>query len=152
MPWVEPGAGLVRRGVRTAQQGNWQQAQVDWQTAADRHAFNSSAHHNLALAHAAREDFAAAKRELMLARGPFSHRLPHETLFWLDQKHRLYHQAHGIPVPLAGWAFPEPNALSSLAHAAEPIDIADLPWWTAIPLVKPPHWTWRAWLSQASPF
>ncbi len=153
VPWLQLGAWRVRRGVRAAKRGNWPLAEQHWQLAADRFWFNASAHHNLAIAMAAREDFAGAKTRLQQATGVFSYRLPRETLFWLDRNHRLYHQAHHLPRPDEGWAFPEPLSPSELAVSeVASVDVEDLPWWTAIPFTKPPHWTWEAWFAQASPF
>jgi len=138
VPWLQPGAWLVRRGVKSAKKGDWPQAEQAWEKAAKRFWFSAPAHHNLAIAKAAREDFPAAKLQLQKARGPFNYRLPSETLFWLDQHHRMYHQAHGLPKPVEGWAFPEPSDIVPYEQYAEPIDLAELPWWTAIPFVKPP--------------
>lgn len=138
VPWLQPGAWRVRRGVAAAKKGQWQVAETHFQKAADRFSFNASAQHNLAVALAAREDFAAAKKRLMKATGPLAIRLPGETLFWLDQQHRRYHEAHGIPIPIEGWSYPTPPENPRLIEAP-PIDIADLPWWTAIPFTKRPE-------------
>ncbi len=137
VPWLQPGAWQVRRGVSAAKKGQWQLAESHFQRAADRFGFNAAAHHNLALALAAREDFAGAKSRLMKATGPLAIRLPGETLFWLDGQHRLYHEAHGLSKPAEGWAFPEPDANVRLIDAP-PIDLEDLPWWTAIPFTRMP--------------
>ncbi len=139
VPWLQPGAWLVRRGVKAAKKGDWPQAEQAWEKASKRFWFSAPAHHNLAIAKAAREDFPAAKLQLLKARGPFNYRLPSETLFWLDQNHRLYHQAHGLPKPAEGWAFPEPSDVTPYERYAEPIDLAELPWWAAIPFVKTPN-------------
>src|SRR5690606_24603705 len=84
VPWLQPGSFTVRRGVRAARQGNWPLAQQHWQRSADGLWSHPAAHHNLALALAAREDYPAAKAELQKATGPLSLRLPPETLVWLD--------------------------------------------------------------------
>ncbi|MCR9292673.1 MAG: hypothetical protein NXI32_08135 [bacterium] len=147
-PWLQPGAWGVRRGVKAAKQGQWELAEERWQKVVDWFPMSAAAHHNLAVAQAAREDFTAAKQQLLKARGPFAWRLPGETLFWLDRQHRNYHQAHAIPKPIEGWAFPEPVS-SPAIQLAPPIDIEDLPWWTAIPFAKPPSWTWQDWLRQS---
>lgn len=138
VPWLQPGAWLVRRGVKSAKKGDWPQAEQAWEKASKRFWFSAPAHHNLAIAQAAREDFPTAKLQLQNARGLFNYRLPSETLFWLDQHHRLYHAAHGLAKPDEGWAFPEPSDITPYEQYAEPIDLAELPWWTAIPFVKPP--------------
>jgi hypothetical protein len=135
VPWLQPGAWQVRRGVSAAKHGQWSIAELNFRQAADRFPFNAAAQHNLAVALAAKEDFSGAKERLMRASGPLAIRLPGETLFWLDQQHRRYHAAHGIPRPVEGWAFPEPNENQPLIDAP-PIDIEDLPWWTAIPFFE----------------
>ncbi|MEO8270937.1 MAG: hypothetical protein ABI557_14535, partial [Aureliella sp.] len=150
-PWLQPGSFTVRRGVKAARDGNWELAQQRWQRAGDFWWYCPAAHHNLALANAAREDFPAAKAELQKATGPFSIRLPPETLLWLDQQHRLHNAALGLGTPAEGWAFPDPNPANDAEAAARPIVVADvstLPWWTALPLAKPPGWTWQGWLTQ----
>jgi hypothetical protein len=73
--------------------------------------------------------------------------LPNDSLLWLDKHHRRYNEAHNIPKPAEGWAFPEP-AIDPALEPADPIDIEDLPWWTGIPFVKPPGWSWNDWLNQ----
>ena len=151
VPWLQPGSFTVRRGVRAARKGNWELAQQHWQRGADGWWPHAAAHHNLALALAAREDYPAAKAELQKATGPLSLRLPPETLVWLDQQHKLHNQSLGLGRPAEGWAFPEPNPRANEDAAARPIvvaDVATLPWWTAIPFAKPPGWTWQGWLSQ----
>ncbi|MCC7333462.1 MAG: hypothetical protein IT422_00090 [Pirellulaceae bacterium] len=150
-PWLQPGSFTVRRGVAAARKGNWDLAQQRWQRAADFWWYCPSAHHNLALANAAREDFPAAKAELQKATGPFSIRLPPETLVWLDQQHRQHNAALGLGTPAEGWAFPDPQPALEAEAAMRPIEVADvatLPWWTALPLAKPPGWTWQGWLTQ----
>ncbi|MCA9127685.1 MAG: hypothetical protein KDB22_11390 [Planctomycetales bacterium] len=146
-PWLLPGSFRTRLGVRAARKGQWQTAERHWRTVADRFWFNAAAQHNLAIALAAREDFVGAKQQLQQATGIFSHRLPHESLFWLDKRHRNYVASHGLDRPAEGWAFPDPVPLASV-QSVEPVDIDQLPWWTAIPFVKPPNWTWQAWLTQ----
>jgi tetratricopeptide (TPR) repeat protein len=138
IPWAQPGAWLVRRGVRAAKKGQWPEAEALWQKAADRYWFSAPAHHNLAIAMAAREDFASAKRELRRAHSVLNFRLPQETLFWLDQQHRSYHQAHGFAAPTEGWAFPDASEFVVTERDAPPIDLDALPWWTAIPLMPIP--------------
>ena len=151
VPWLQPGSFNVRRGVRAARQGNWELAQQHWQRGADGFWSHPAAHHNLALALAAREDYPAAKAELQKATGPLSLRLPPETLVWLDQQHRNHNLALGLGTPATGWAFPEPNPRADEDAATRSLivaDVATLPWWTAIPFAKPPGWTWQGWLSQ----
>ncbi len=151
VPWLQPGSFTVRRGVRAARKGDWQLAEQHWQRAANRLWSHPAAHHNLALALAAREDYPAAKAELQKATGPLSLRLPPETLVWLDQQHRHHNAALGLGTPAEGWSFPEPNPRAAEDAASRSIivaDVATLPWWTAIPFAKPPGWSWQGWLSQ----
>lgn len=132
-PVLQPGSWRVLRGVRAAKQGNWQMAEYHWQKAA---AWNwlptPAAHHNLAIAHAAREDFSSAKQQLQQATGPLSLRLPSETLVWLDDNHRKYHQSHRLDKPAEGWAFPDyvPPTQQLSVHQ---INENDLPWWSGLP-------------------
>ncbi len=147
VPWLQPGSFTVRRGVAAAKKGNWDLAQQRWERTAKFFWFNSAAHHNLALAHAAREDFPAAKEELQKATGPLSLRLPPETLVWLDQQHRYHNQSLGLGTPVEGWSFPDLAPQTEVASVPT-VDVATLPWWTALPLAKPPGWTWQGWLTQ----
>ncbi|MFK7737701.1 MAG: hypothetical protein AB8B50_16835 [Pirellulaceae bacterium] len=150
-PFLQPGAIGVRRGIRAAKDGQWQLAEERWQRVADWFPYSAAAQHNLAIAQAAREDFPNAKKQLRKAKGLFAWRLPGDTLFWLDKRHREYNESHGIPRPIGGWAFPAPESAPE-AIAAEPLYLDDLPWWTAIPFAKPPGWTWQSWLKQPLPF
>jgi hypothetical protein len=147
VPWLQPGAFTVRRGVAAARKGNWELAERKWKRVTDVFGFNAAAHHNLALAYAAREDFPAAKRQLQQADGWLAIRLPSETLVWLDQQHRYHNQALGLGVPVEGWAFPDPVRRQQLGPVST-VDVPQLPWWTAVPLAKPPGWTWQGWLTQ----
>lgn len=146
-PFFQLGAWGVRRGNRAAKKGQWELAEKRWERVAKWFPFNASAQHNLAIALAAKEDFGSAKTQLSKATGPFAWRLPGETLFWLDQKHRDYHAAHHIPKPIDGWAYPEPSQAEPIADAP-PVSLEDLPWWSAIPFAKPPEWSWQQWLKQ----
>ncbi len=147
VPWLQLGAWRVRRGVAAARRGQWELAEGYWSRAADLFPFSAAAHHNLAVAMAAREDFSGAKRQLQRATGPLAFGLPTETLFWLEQHHRRYQAAHGLGKPSEGWAFPDPSELRPV-QSVDPINLDDLPWWTALPLAKPAGWTWQAWLTQ----
>ncbi|MCA9193013.1 MAG: hypothetical protein KDB03_14660 [Planctomycetales bacterium] len=131
-PWLQPGAWLTRRGVKAARQGQWQLARTYWERVVEKYPFSAPAQHNLAIAMAAEEDFEGAKRQLSKARGFFARGLPNESLFWIDSHHRQYHQAHGLPRPAQGWAFPDPTTPEDIEHV-EPLDLAKMPWWTAIP-------------------
>jgi hypothetical protein len=147
VPWLTPGSFGVWRGVSAARKGDWPLAEQRWSRVSKYFWFNAASRHNLALAKAAQEDFPGAKQELEKAKGLFGYRLPSNTLYWLDQRHRDYNQAHGLGVPLEGWSFADPS-IHEPVDVAEPVEVADLPWWTAIPFTKPPGWSWRGWLTQ----
>lgn len=147
VPWLQPGAFTVRRGVAAARKGDWQTAEEKWARVTKIFSFNAAAHHNLALARAAREDFPAAKQQLRQASGLFAYRLPSETLLWLDQQHRYHNTALGLGTPAEGWAFPEAEPQPKLQPVST-VDLETLPWWTALPFAKPPGWTWQGWLTQ----
>lgn len=107
-PWLQPGWLRVQMGNRAAKRGHWADAERHWQQAALWWLPTPAAHHNLAIAHAAKEDFANAKQHLNRLSWPFRNGLPIETPLWLDMQHQRYHQAHGLEPPQEGWAFPEP--------------------------------------------
>jgi len=56
------------------------------------------------------------------------------------------HYARLVPDPQTGWIFPAPK--EQIVEYVEPVDLEDLPWWTAIPFVKPPGWKWKDWVMQ----
>lgn len=108
--FLQPGSFRVWRGVRAAKKGQWQMAESYWQSVADGLLPAPAAHHNLAIAKAAREDFSGAKQELQSATGIMSRRLPPETLVWLDFNHKLFNQSHQLGEPPEGWSFNNPYA------------------------------------------
>jgi hypothetical protein len=136
VPWFQPGSLRVGLGVRAAKQGQWQMAEHHWSRAASSWLPTPAAHHNLAIAKAAREDFEGAKQQLQHADGPLSIRLPAETLVWLDRHHRLYHQAHQLPEPVHGWSFPDVPEAPSGGNSVQPIYEHQLPWWAGLPGVR----------------
>ena len=134
VPLFQPGSWRVWRGVRAAKKGQWQTAEMYWQKVADGWLPASAAHHNLAIAKAAREDFTGAKQDLQNATGIMSRRLPQETLVWLDHNHKLYCQAHQLPEPVEGWSFKNPYGDSQdESYTVQAVDSRDLPWWSDIP-------------------
>lgn len=140
-PIFQFGTFRTRLGVRAAQQGRWEAAENYWQNAAWWPGYLApAAHHNLAVALAAREDFSAAKRELLEADGPMSIRLPGETLVWLDQRHRLYNKSHRMAEPANGWAFPDveisPGQITEETHSVGAVSEFELPWWKSIEKVE----------------
>lgn len=62
--WWEPGAPAMRRGNALAEQGNWPAAEEAWQQALQQNPNHRAAQYNLALARAARQDFASAEQLL----------------------------------------------------------------------------------------
>jgi len=147
IPWLQIGAMQVRHGIVDCNNGRWDLAEQKFAKAARWNPLSVAAHHNLAIAQVAREDFPAAKEQLSKVSWPMSTRLPAESRFWLDQRDRQYRAAHGLGKPEQGWLFPDPVESSELP-LVEPTSIEKLPLWTAIPFTKPPGWTWRAWLTQ----
>jgi hypothetical protein len=135
-PWFQPGSWRVLRGVRAAKKGQWPIAEQYWQSAADGWLPSPAAHHNLAIAKAAREDFSEAKKELQNATGPLSLRLPAETLVWLDHYHKQYTKAHQLPPPEEGWSFEPPELPEGLSASVHTVDVAQLPWWSDIPMAQ----------------
>jgi hypothetical protein len=156
LPWLQPGASQVRRGNGYALQGRWDLAENEWNAVARRYPFSNAAHHNLALAYAAREDFESAKAQLGEMNFVRSRTLQSETLMWLDQRHRWHTLALNAPPPAEGFAFPDPNAAATSANPGSPTadtgpvihSLDELPPWVGVPFIKPPGWTWRQWLFQ----
>ncbi|MBX3424017.1 MAG: hypothetical protein KF752_20870 [Pirellulaceae bacterium] len=132
-PWIQPAAWRVQRGNRAAQLGQWEMAEYHWRKGTNWWLPTPAAHHNLAIAMAAREDFPAAKLELRKARGPLSWRLPAETMIWLDYNQRMYHRAHQLENPPEGWVYPAPEDLPSTAPSVPLIDERKLPWFSLGP-------------------
>jgi hypothetical protein len=128
-PLFQPGSFRVRWGVRAAKKGDWPTAEGWWQSAADSWFPSPAAHHNLAIAKAAREDFVGAKQELNLATGWMSKRLPPETLVWLDQQHKHYCQALLLAEPDDRWGFEERQSLPAEYYSVPAVDPAAVPWW-----------------------
>jgi hypothetical protein len=150
LPWFIPGSNLVRQGNGFARQGRWDLAEERWQDAAAKHSWNDAAWHNLALSAAAREDFELARRRLNHAKTWWPNDRADKTERWLDETQRSYHRALSLPDRQGGWLQPDPppNLSPETVPSADPRDIDQLPWWTAIPGTKPPEWSWRQWLTQ----
>jgi hypothetical protein len=114
VPWLQPGAIRTQLGVRAAKKGQWNIAAEHWRAVASRWWLPSpAASHNLAIAEAAKEDFAAARSHLENASGWRNIGLPIETPIWLDYQQRRYHQAHGLEPPEKGWLFPSSAELQN---------------------------------------
>jgi len=156
LPWFALGSSTVRKGNAYAKLGQWEMAERTWQDAADTYNWNTAAWRNLSIAAVAREDFSLARSRLQHADWKY---VPGDgtrnTLLWIEQQQRQYHQAFELPPPANGWSFPDPPSLISIPDSAEglperneAISLDDQPWYTAIPLVPPPGWSWSQWWSQ----
>lgn len=148
LPWLQPGASQIRRGNAYARMGRWDMAEQEWTIASSHHPWSNSAKLNLAIAQVAREEFEAGKTTLGTM-GPLRLRKRQaETLVWIDQRHRWYHESLGLAPPENGWAFPEPSREPIATAPSTAPSPSEAPWWTIIPFTKPPGWTWRQWICQ----
>ena len=64
LPWFSPGSTQVRKGNAYAKLGRWEDAEREWQEAADQHPWNTAAWTNLSIAAVAHEDFELASSRL----------------------------------------------------------------------------------------
>jgi hypothetical protein len=124
----------VQRGNVLARAGKWPEAERAWQSVADRNPWSVSARHNLALAAAAREDFASARKHAQFVVGWWPTARNQKSYIFLEQQRWQYHQAFRLPDPDDGWPLKTPDAFPSAA-APEP----EL------------GWTWWTWLTQPIP-
>jgi hypothetical protein len=155
LPWFAPGSSAVRKGNAYARLGQWETAERTWQDAADSHNWNTAAWKNLAIAAVAREDFTLARNRLQHAEWKY---WPGDgsrsTLAWIEKQERQYHEAFHRLDPESGWSFPDtpgavvPASFETTLGPNEPVSIDDQPWYTAIPFLPPPGWSWTQWWSQ----
>ncbi|TWU27212.1 Tetratricopeptide repeat protein [Novipirellula galeiformis] len=103
VPLLTPGRADVRRGNAAAKQGDWQQATTYWTRAAEQHPMQAAATHNLALAAAASQDFSLAKQLARKAVRQYPLPMYQQTLVWIEQTQRQYHEAFNLPDPPEGW-------------------------------------------------
>jgi hypothetical protein len=152
-PYFSFGSKRVREGNTFAEEGLWQMAEHQWQSAVTAHPKNKSAWHNLALASVAQEDYEMARLRLSKAKGWIPSSQFKRTEMWIDAQQLAYHRSFGLPDREGGWLNPEPVPAPEVPASTpvEPVDIEDMPWWTSIPFSKPPGWTWKAWLTQPLP-
>lgn len=158
-PYVSRGSSEVRKGNAAASAGMWQQAQYHWQNAAAAHPRNKAAWRNLAIASAAAEDFEMSRVQLDRGKPWLPDKDYDQLERWVDAQHQARHAALGLPPREGGWLYPlaPPESLGPAASVPDdvvhldPKDLDELPWYTAIPFVKPPGWTWKAWLTQPWP-
>lgn len=150
LPWVMQGSSQVRKGNGYARQGRWDLAEAEWQEAASLHPWNTAAWTNLSLAAVAKEDFELARNRLKHANTFLPGDSTFPTLTWIEQRQRDHHQTLNLPPPESGWtlASPPKSVGPDQVPAAPPRDIKEMPWWTAIPFIPPPGWTWKQWWTQ----
>lgn len=101
--YLMPGSRETRRGNLLARSGRWAEAKAAWQSVVDKHSLAVPTLHNLAIAAAAEQDFSTAK---LLARKAIRRnpsKLHKQTLVWIEQRQRDYHQAFDLPDPPEGW-------------------------------------------------
>jgi hypothetical protein len=149
------GSKQVRQGNGLAEDGLWQMAETQWQSAVSHHPRNKSAWHNLALASVAQEDFEMARLRLSKAKSWIPNKQTKATELWIDAQQKAYHRSFGLPDRPEGWLNVDPPSVTTDAASTitpvSPKDIDEMPWYTSIPFMKPPGWTWKAWLSQPLP-
>lgn len=150
LPWIMPGSSQVRKGNGYARQGNWQAAEREWQEAAHHHSWNTAAWKNLSLAATAHEDFQLARDRLKHADTFLPGDSTFPTLTWIEQRQRDYHKSLNLAPPATGWTLPDPpkSVRPEEVPSSPPRDLKDLPWWTAIPFIPPPGWSWKQWWTQ----
>lgn len=103
IPYFLPGSEEVRRGNAAALAGRWADAAQIWTEVAEKHPTQVAATHNLAIAAAAAQDFSRGK---LLARKAIRRqptKLHKETLVWIEQMQRRYHNSFNLPDPPEGW-------------------------------------------------
>lgn len=150
LPWFSLGASQVRKGNGYARQGNWELAEHEWQDVAKQHPRNKAAWKNLSLAAVAREDFQLARDRLKHADSILPGDSTFPTLTWIEQRQRDYHKAFDLAPPESGWtlADPPPSVGPEEVPSSPPRDLKDMPWWTVVPFIPPPGWTWQQWWTQ----
>jgi hypothetical protein len=150
LPWVMPGSSQVRKGNGFARQGNWERAEQEWQTVAEQHPWNLAAWKNLSLAAVAKEDFQLARDRLKHADSAWPGDSTFPALTWIEQRQRDYHRSFDLAPPAAGWTLPEPPKTVGPEDVppSPPRDLNEMPWWTVIPIIPPPGWTWYQWWTQ----
>ena len=150
LPWFMRGSTQIRKGNGYARQGRWDLAEMEWQEAASLHPWNTSGWTNLSLAAVAKEDFSLARDRLKHANTFLPGDSTFPTLSWIEKRQRDHHQALNLAPPETGWTLvdiPKPM-LPDEVPASPPRDLNAMPWWTAIPFIPPPGWTWKQWWMQ----
>ena len=150
LPWFMRGSSQVRKGNGYARQGRWDLAEEEWQEAASLHPWNTAAWTNLSLAAVAKEDFQLSRDRLKHANTFLPGDSTFSTLTWIEQHQRDHNQALNLPPPPTGWTLADGTKTKRPEEvpASPPRDLKEMPWWTAIPFIPPPGWTWRQWWTQ----
>ncbi len=103
IPYLTPGSRSVRRGNALALRGDWAAAKDVWMETLERYPAQSAALVNLAHAAVAEQDFTSARALARHAVLRHPSRLAGETLVWVEQTQRRYHQSFQLPDPPEGW-------------------------------------------------
>lgn len=175
LPWLMPGSSRVRKGNAYARLGQWEQAEREWQEVADVHPWNRAAWHNLSMAAVAKEDFQLARDRLRHADSQW---IPGDqtakSSAWIDAVQFQYKacfepsaSANGT-TKILGIAQREPSSLGApprmpthvqFEDAAandptpvKPRSLDEQPWYTMIPFMPPPGWSWSDWWYQSMLF
>ncbi len=150
LPWFMQGSSQIRKGNGYARQGRWDLAEAEWQEAASLHPWNTAAWTNLSLAAVAKEDFQLARDRLKHANTFLPGDSTFQTLTWIEQRQREHHQVLNLAPPQSGWTLAEPPKATRPEEvpASPPRDLKEMPWWTAVPFIPPPGWTWKQWWTQ----
>lgn len=136
-----------------AKNSRWLEAEQEWSDVVARYPNHHRAWHNLALAAAAREDFSTAKSHIRRALELSDNRHYQKTFQWIELRQRDYHHVFALAPPAEGWAFPEPQTSNPVTvESVQPVDLDSEPWYRILPGIKPPEWSWYAWLTQPIPF
>ncbi len=150
LPWFMPGSSQIRKGNGYARQGRWDLAESEWQEAASLHPRNTAAWTNLSLAAAAKEDFQLARDRSTHANTFLPGDSTFPTLAWIEHRQRDHHQALNLAPPESGWTLADaPKSLRpDEVPPSPPRDLKEMPWWTVVPFIPPPGWTWKQWWTQ----
>jgi len=91
LPWFSPGSSQVRKGNAYAKLGRWENAEREWQEAADQHPWNTAAWTNLSIAAVAHEDFELATSRLRHANTSiWPGDETAKTKAWIETHHQEY--------------------------------------------------------------
>lgn len=180
LPWFSLGSTQVRKGNAYAKLGRWEDAEREWQEAADQHPWNTAAWTNLSIAAVAHEDFELASSRLKHANTSiWPGDETSKTKAWIEKHHREYAASfnpnnapptrfypNGAPRPSMLNPFPKNQVTPPPGNPAlldggdnnpanqvsvsniKPKSLDEQPWYTVLPFIPPPGWTWKQWWSQ----